>query len=594
VGINLLKFGGEFRLIRTNVIVQAALGNSFSFTPAFTQGPDPTAGSSASGFSLASFLLGTATSGQVQIVPGVELQELYYGFYAQDDLKVAAKLTLNLGIRYEYQSPVTDRHNKLTNFDFHAASPLTAPGLNLHGTLSFVGMGGNPRGQWNPDRDNFAPRVGFAYSLSPKTVVRAGFGIFYTPNFAYGGSGGSLDFFGLSGFSSSTAFLGTVDGITPLNFLRNPYPQGVTQPTGSSLGSATLLGQSTAFVDRNHTTPYSEQWNLNFQGEFPRSFLLQVGYVGSRGLHLYGSRVLNQLPDKFLALRNKLLQPVSNPFFGQITTGPFSRPTISQGQLLRPFPQFGDVTAAKSTWGSSTYHALQVSAQRRFGPGFNLTASYTWSKLIDDVTGAFAGEPLSGTGFQDNNNLKAERSVSSLDQPHRFVVAYMWHLPLGPGARFLRQGAASRVLGGWQVEGITTFSSGNTLGITSASNTTSSFGGGQRPNWNGRSPVLENRSVNQWFDTSVFEQPPPFTFGNTPRTFSDLRSQGTKNFDFSAIKDTQVSERLNVQFRTEFFNLFNTVRFAPPNTSFGTPNFGVVSAQVNSPRIVQLALKLRF
>jgi len=174
------------------------------------------------------------------------------------------------------------------------------------------------------------------------------------------------------------------------------------------------------------------------------------------------------------------------------------------------------------------------------------------------------------------------------------VAGYIWQLPVGSGRRFLKEGVASQVLGGWQVEGITTFGAGNVLGITSAKNTTFSFGGGQRPNWNGRSPVLKNRSVDQWFDTTVFEQPPPFTFGNAPRTIPTLRSQGTKNVDFSAIKNTKVSERLNVQFRAEFFNLFNTVRFAPPNTSFDTPNFGVVSAQVNSPRIIQLALKLLF
>jgi hypothetical protein len=295
-----------------------------------------------------------------------------------------------------------------------------------------------------------------------------------------------------------------------------------------------------------------------------------------------------------LSLGNQLLQAVPNPFFGQITTGPLSAPTISQGQLLRPFPHFADVIAAKSPWGSSNYNALQVSAQRRFGQGFNLTASYTWSNLIDDATGNFAGETLSGIGFQDNNNLKAERSVSSLDQPHRLVVAYIWRLPLGPGNRFLKQGLAARALGGWQVEGITTFSSGSTLGITSVNNTTSSFGGGQRPNWNGHNPVLENRTVNHWFDTSVFQQPLPFTFGNTPRTIANLRSEGTKNFDFSVTKNTQMTERLNLQFRAEFFNLFNTVRFAPPNTQFGTPNFGVVSSQVNSPRDIQLALRLRY
>ena len=397
-------------------------------------------------------------------------QGIYYGIYLQDDFKVTPRLTLNLGLRYEYESPRTERFNQLANFDFQARPPLEAPGLDLRGGLTFVGVGGRPRAQWKPDRNNLAPRFGFAYGLTPKTILRGGFGVFFAPNFAGAGTGPVP--FGLSGFSATTNFVGTRDGVTPANFLRDPYPQGINRPTGNRLGLGTLLGESIGFVDRSNRIPYSEQWNLNVQRELPSHILLEVAYVGSRGVKLYGHRQLNQLPDEFLTLGDRLRDLVPNPFFGQITTGALSGPTVSRGQLLRPFPHFLDVQAANSTWGASTYHAGQVKVERRFASGFSLLASYTFSKLLDDVTGNFFGEALSGQDqFQNWNNLRAERSVSSLDTPQRFVAGYIWELPLGTDKRYLAGGWAGRVLAGWQTQGIVMLASGNVLGVTSTNNT---------------------------------------------------------------------------------------------------------------------------
>ena len=226
--------------------------------------------------------------------------------------------------------------------------------------------------------------------------------------------------------------------------------------------------------------------------------------------------------------------------------------------------------------------------------GFSLLVSYTFAKLLDDVTGNFAGETLSGTAFQSWHNLRAERSLSALDTPQRLVVGYIWELPLGAGKRYLAERWAGRVLGGWQIEGITTLAAGNVLGMTSASNTTFSLGGGQRPHWAGRNPSLGKPSVDRWFNTEVFSQPPPYTFGNAPRTIPGLRGHGTRNLDFSLIKNTRAGERVNVQFRAEFFNLFNTPRFDVPSTQFGAQGFGVVSNQINLPRIIQFGLKLMF
>ena len=285
---------------------------------------------------------------------------------------------------------------------------------------------------------------------------------------------------------------------------------------------------------------------------------------------------------------------ITNPFFGAIMTGPLASSTVSRAQLLRPYPHFSGVTALNSSWAASSYHSGFLSASRRFAQGLALQASYTFSKLIDQVTGAFAGETLSGGSVQNFNNLRAERSISALDAPHRLVVNGVWSLPVGAGRRWQPPRLASALVGGWELSGIATLQSGGPLGITSASNTTFAQGGGQRPDFSGVSPRVAQgeRSVTRWINAAAFVAPPAYAFGNAPRTFGDTRSDGISNIDFSAVKNTRLAERLTVQFRSEFFNLLNTARLAPPNTSFGSPQFGTISNQANQPRVIQFALKL--
>ncbi|MBI4470467.1 MAG: TonB-dependent receptor [Acidobacteria bacterium] len=584
-----LKFGGEGRLLRPNYL-QTGNAIQFSFAPAFTQGPDPTRSSPTAGIGFASFLLGVG-SGSYTTAPALALQHLYWGVFVQDDLKLTSKLTLNLGLRHEYESPRTERFNQLANFDPQLVPPLQVPEVNLRGALAFPGVDGRPRQQWDPDHNNFAPRIGFAYQLTPKTVIRGGAGIFYAAITGIGGFAGS---FGTSGFQANTTVVTSLDGVTPITFLDNPYPGGINQPTGSRLGLATLLGQSINFTDRNIRTPYSEQWNLNLQRELPWEILLEIGYAGNRGLKLQENLTLNQLPDSALALGNALNELVPNPFFGQIASGPLSSRTVARAQLLRPYPQFDSITATNSTWTASSYHALVVSADRRFSRGLAVMASYSFSKLIDQATGAFTGEVLGGGAIQDYNNLRSERSISSLDAPHRLVISGIYSLPYGAGKRWRPLGNASVILSGWELSSIATFQSGGPLGITSASNTTFSRGGGQRPNLTGISPQLSDgeRSVTRWINPAAFTAPPPFTFGNAPRTFGNLRSDGVANVDLAVVKNTRLVEQATLQFRGEFFNLLNTPRFAPPNTSFGSPLFGTVNNQANQPRVIQFALKL--
>jgi hypothetical protein len=587
-GRHTLKFGGEFNLLREDA-QQNPGTNGFTFTSAFTQGPVATSASSTAGSALASFLLGTAASGSITSNPALALQSLYYAFYVQDDFKVTRKLTLNLGIRYEYEAPWTDRFNQLTNFNFQAVPPLTAPGLNLHGALGFVGVNGNPRGQWNPSRDNVAPRLGFAYSPDQKTVIRGGAGLFYAPGFT------NDNWTSTTGFAATSTFVGSLNTVTPYNLLNNPFPSGLLKPVGSSQGAATDLGQSITFGDRNFKVPTAGAWNLQVQRELPAHILVGVAYVGERGWHEYQALQFNQLPDSDLAQGSSLLTLVPNLFYGQITSGALSASKVSQAQLDLPYPQFQSLATNYSAWASSTYNALQLTAEKRFSHDVSINASYTWSRLMDNNTGDFSGQTLGAAAYQDYYNLRSEWAVSALDVPRRLIVAYTWGLPAGPGRQFFQSGPAARILGGWQVEGITSIQTGETLGIGDATNTSNSTNAaGQRPNWNGTNPAISNPTIGQWFNTSVFSQPAAFTFGNAPRSFGSLHASPLRNFDFSAIKNTKLTERFAFQFRAEAFNLFNTPQFNPPATSFGAGTFGTVSGQQNNARIIQLALKLIF
>ncbi len=589
LGRHTMKFGGTFNLLRQNA-QQNPDTNGFTFTAAFTQGPIATTASATAGNALASFLLGTAASGTVTANPALALQSIYYAFYAQDDIKVTSRLTLNLGLRYEYESPLTDRFNQLTNFNFQATPPLSDPGVTLQGALSFVGVNGVPRGQWNPSRDNIGPRAGFAYSLNQKTVIRGGAGMFYAPGFT------GDNWTSTTGFAATNTFVGSLNTVTPYNLLNNPYPSGLTQAVGSSEGAATDLGQAIIFGDRNFKVPTNGAWNLQIQRELPSQIMVAVAYVGGRGWHEYQGLQFNQLPDSDLSQGSALLKLVTNPFYGQITSGALSSATISQAQLDLPYPQFQSLTTNYSTWGSSDYNALQISAERRLSHGFSLTGSYTWSRLMDNNTGDFSGQTLGATSYQDYYNLRNEWSVSALDVPRRFVVAYRWELPAGAGRKFFQTGTMAKVLGGWQAEGITSVQTGEPLGISDSTNSSDSTNAaGQRPNWNGTNPTLSNPTIAEWFNTSVFTQPATFTFGDAPRTFGTLHASPLRNFDFSMIKNTHLTERFSLQYRCEFFNLFNTVQFNPPGTSYGaTTTFGIVSGQQNNARIIQMALKLYF
>jgi hypothetical protein len=473
------------------------------------------------------------------------------------------------------------------------------------------------------EKVDFSPRVGLAYSIDSNTVVRSGYGIFWIPNdVAF-----SLNPLNDLVNAAATTYTGTVDGTHPVNTIALPFPSGISDPPGRSLGTRgtqqflTQTVQSITEVDpSDHTVGYVQQWNLNVERNLPADFFLSVAYVGTKGTHLAAySQQIDQLPDALLAQAAAqvnpalpdprenvtLVQPSANPFFVAGQTLALAGPTTTVGQLLRPYPQYTSVQLAGQGSYDSVYHSLQVTLQKRFAGAGSLLVAYTNAKLISDTDTLTAWLETGVGGIQDNNNLRGERSLSSQDVPQRMVVSYVLDVPLGKGKRYLAGvgQAMDRIIGGWGIDGVTIFQRGFPLVFTNGQvNGTTLFGGGSRPNIvAGCDQARSGASrIGEWFNTSCYTAPADFTFGDEARVDPRLRSQGIDNFDFSVFKRARfANERLGLEFRTEFFNLFNRTQFAPPNTiccTTNNPNFGVVTATApgTNPRLVQFGLKFLF
>jgi hypothetical protein len=401
----------------------------------------------------------------------------------------------------------------------------------------------------------------------------------------------------------ATPWVSTIDGsVTPVDRLSNPFPNGILQPPGhSSNYQNILLGQSFQAPLESQPYGYNQQFNLNIQRELKEGTLIEIAYAGSKGTHLPANQQLNQLPVEFLSQGTRLQEQVTNPFFGIITAGPLAARTVARGQLLRPFPQFNGVTQASIANRDSIYHSMQLKVERRFRASGSILGAYTWAKLIsntDTLTGWL--EASGPAGVQNNYNLSLERSLSSFDAPHRLVISYVLDLPFGKGQKFLNSvsSPADKLLSGWGVNGIYTAQSGFPLRFGTATNLTNSFGGGSRPNVvAGCDPQLSGSAqsrLNRWFNASCYTQPAAFTFGSASRVDQKLRAHGVNNFDFALFKRTKLTERIGLEFRSEFFNLFNRVQFGFPGQALGNPQFGIVSSQLNNPRLAQFALRLIF
>ena len=589
-----LKFGFEFRVLRVQNSEFGRMNGDYDFGKAPTQGPNPTRASSVAGDGLATMLLGYGSGPMTQAFKGVTSSNHYYAVYINDDYKVTNKFTLNLGLRWEVDAARTARHNRMNWFNPDAQSPLAGPaGLpDLMGGLVFVGVDGVKRAQFDTDYNNFAPRIGFAYQATQKLVLRSAYGLFYAPS--HMGAGGSV---GNLGYRSDTEFLGMI-GVFPNHTIDDPFPDGLIPALGNSLGLLTSVGGRVIAHWQDAKIPMMHVWNFNMQYELPGNMSIEAAYSANRTTQLTlagtGGINMNQLTAEQLQLGDALLERVDNPFFGVIDIGALSNPTVPRSFLMRTYPQFTRVGKSYPSGGHSIYHSFQLKVQKRFSDGLSLLLAYTNSKLIDTWSGIFSA----GTGSNTQNvyDNAADRSVSGNDISQRFVLSYIYDLPFGRGKRFGGDWnrALDAVLGGWQVNGITTLATGFPLRLTAA-NSAQAGNGYLRPNNNGQSGELSGPVVDrleEYFDTSVFSQPEPFTFGNTGRYLPGIRRPMTKNWDFSVFKNFALTEALRLQCRGEFFNFTNTPQFAAPNMAVNNRNFGRITGQANTPRQIQFGLKL--
>jgi hypothetical protein len=492
----------------------------------------------------------------------------------------------------------------------------------LKGDFGIVASSGRPE-RYAQDKPwkQFSPHLGFAYQMNPKTVIRGGYGLFWISNAVEFDETPSLD--GVN--SIGTPWLTSVDGgkspcMNPATGvgapacpggasfnLSNPFPNGIIKPPGRDIAKYQSLqyGNWVWALAPKNPYAYYQQWNLDVQRELPDGTLIDLAYAAAKGTHLPDfSQQISALPDKYLSLGSHLSDTVPNPFNGIInnTTGLAAKNT-TLGQLLLPYPQYVGYSIGASGWSDSVYHSLQAKVEKRMRGSGTLLVSYTISKMIttgdiDTLTGWLESTP--GAGIQDWNNRKNERSLSSYDVPQRLVASYVVDLPVGHGKRFLStaSGVGGKLISGWGAEGVTTYQRGFPLNFGFPSGGITGPNVGMRPNKSGTGSLSgspESR-LKEWFDTSAFSVPAPYTFGNESRVDPVLRSQGIENWDFSLFKDTRFGpeDRLGVQFRAEFFNLFNKPQFGPPNTTTNGGGFGVVSSTLNNPRLVQFALRFTF
>ena len=597
-GSHTLKFGAEFRRSTHNYYQQNSPSGTFNFDSLLTSANPFAAAGSGDGF--ASFLLGYGTGGGVNQNSLVAGQILYRGYYAGDQWQITKNLTLNYGLRFEQMGPWSERYDRLSVLLPGVKNDVFPSAGNLQGKLGLVNSPDNPSRNIQKLGNLFSPRLGIAYRLNEKTVIRTGYGIFWLPNDIRWNMAPNND--PVNSFNNP--FNGTLDGsVTPDAVLRNPFPNGLLPTPGRSPNVQQLFyGQSIAASIFDAPYSYAQQWNFDVQRELPGGMALSLAYAGSKGTHLPGDdQTLDQLPPEFMALGSRLQEQVANPFFGLAQIGTLAQPKVAFGQLLTPYPQYTDFAMKNPTNRNSIYHSAQINLEKRFGRGGSIVGAYTWSKLISDtdtITGWL--EPGGGAGgVQNNYDIRAERSLALYDTPHRAVISYIVDLPFGEGQPIGNgvTGVMGRVISGWGVNGVTTFQSGNPLPISVAVNTANAVNSGQRPNRTGTSIGVDGSAqsrLNQWFNIGAFALPAPFTFGNAARSMPDARSHGIANYDFTIFKNTKITERVGVQFRTEVFNLFNRVRFGYPGTAIGNPQFGVIGGQYNDPRLVQFALRLIF
>jgi hypothetical protein len=534
-GNHIFKFGVDIRFTQQNAFRDVESRGRLQFSP-FAQ---------ITGNALADLLLGFPLLTSVARVDNPQqLRTNSYNFYFDDSFRISPRLTINAGLRYEYNSPATDAANRARVYDVNS------------GTIVTPGTNGVPRGGYNPDRNNFAPRVGLAWTVGSreKTVLRAGYGIYYDQSPL---APAEALYFNAPLFDNNIFF--SLPGL-PLT-LDNPFPAFFPF----------ALPDSALAIQRDLRTGYLQHWNGNIQQELGSGRILEIAYVGSKGTKLLAARDINQPQPSIL--------PPGLPF------------------VPRPNPGFDDIDMLESR-ANSSYHSLQTRFQQRLSRGLAALVSYTWSKSIDDASNFFSS--AGDANFPQNSyDLRGERGRSNFDVRHRLSVSYSYDLPFGRGRTYLDDnGFVSTMLTGWQTLGIVTLQSGRPFTVALLPEIDNSgtgrsllgFGANDRPNVVG-DPLAVTPTLERWFNTAAFSFPPPGTFGNAGRNILD--GPGYQNFNASLMKNTKISERVSFQFRAEVFNLFNHPNFGLPDNFLGSPTFGRITS-ARDPRHIQFGAKLLF
>ncbi len=608
-GSHNMKFGFQGQVKQNNSVGANRPGGQYAFDRGFTQ-PSAFVTGNNLGNGIASLLLGypngsNASANFVSLRAFTAPQAPFYGWYFQDDFKVSQKLTLNLGFRYDLLLGVTERYNQSAlGFDPNVASPIAAAAkatyaanpiaelpvanFNVNGGLFFASKS-NRRNQ-AADKSNWQPRIGLAYRLFPKTVLRTGFGIFFSEWWQ--------PFVNTTGFASQTNMIASLDGgLTPANTLSNPYPAGLIQPTGATLGLGTLLGTDLNVYDYWRKNLRNFRWSFGFQHEITKDIQVEVNYVGQHADHLLlassagdsgrfisgggGNGTGGTFNQNNYALGSRLNAKIPNPFFGLIPAASgLGQSTITVAQLLQPYPEFNSVSINRdsggtpeynSQGGTSNYHSLQVSAMKRTSYGLSLQLAYTRSKQIETLHYIEPSDPA------------PSRMVGQFDNPNRFSTGIMYELPLGSGKTLKSKFAAvNKIIGGWQWSAMYIYQSGAAVALPAVVAT-------------GTSPAASAQSINNWFNGASMAVLPAFTARRIPYYWNGLRVPAINNWDMSFIKTTPLyKERVKLQFRCEMINALNRVWFGGLDTGPTSATFTKLNAQANQPRNIQFGLKLNY
>jgi hypothetical protein len=611
-GKHSLKAGFDYRSIDLSFTDFQSAPGSFNFTGNFTEQTPNTPNGGASGSAIADLLLGLPTSGQIEESQRFYQYINYWGAYVQDEFRISKKLTLDLGLRYEYETGLKDsNNNEVVGFNPTVVSPLATIVPGTVGGLEFAGTGGRDE-TGELSKAKVAPRFGYSYALGQKTTIRGGFGVFYSP-LRYDATAALQ-----TGFTTETPLVSSNNGDlapVPSFSFSNPFPSGPQAPTGNANRLLTGIGDPIAAYSENIKSPVIYQFSTGVQRQLAHNTILEVDYVGTRGHHLLpspqgggsaspaggGRTNIDQLNPSYFSLGAAALNaPTANPFHQSGGPGLIGQQTVPYYQLLLPFPQFASVNVI-TTDSASSYNSIAARIERRFTSGFTFLSTYTWSRNLDGSYETSSPSGGSNVGPQNVYDLKSEWGRSFIDVPNRFTLAGSYVLPFGNGKRFLSgAGRWDYVIGDWQLSAVTYYQSGFPLDVTQ-NNQNSLFGASvQRPNIN---PGVNQKTsgslysrVNGYINPNAFTAVNEFQFGNETKADTDLRGpgSGTGNWDTTLIKTFAIKERVNIAFRAEAQNILNHPWFALPNATLGSSTFGQITSDYNTPRQIQIGGRITF